>query len=585
MDNPSFLITVSLLIFGMIQMVSKDKVFGIIINCPKTLAIDEIILRVKTKLYTCLFCLEVFDSSNDLKFHLKKNHQNELSSNGIKKIINHNIEDTTEKIYYCPHCYFAVDANLVYSADEIIKHVKDCDANVRDEYGRRHVDLFFSFDRILIEKYSKGDLIIDIFKCLRCLEGFGTFNDLVNHIIRNHQREDFRPEDEEFLKNMCHSYLYNSKNVFGSVQRKDLIEQIFDTTKTVTIKAFDTKSKQDRSQLNDSQRLGNQVKPIVKEEIKGSTHSITITKEQIVGNYLKLPSSLKYLAIKSNGIVEVVFSNNWVDHLRFDSNRGGIYPIKNWFRFNAISLEDKVKLRILEIEPFKLKIWTEWEKYFGYLFKCSTEDAEFDNYTIRDCLIIVFKELRRPAHYRELYSIISKHRMVKIGTILGTLSRYREILFDHLNRGKWGLVQNINSNYVTKDFRLDNNKVAEMEIDDSYWFDVSHIEDDDLVYKLLSQSKHDLSYHNICKFLSNHFNIPLEFLLNSGFFNPNDSRLRRLDNGNFALEEWFNNPVEPLEEGSNIVESTREAVWKVYLMKLLKICETIYNWLIRKIYK
>jgi len=75
--------------------------------------------------------------------------------------------------------------------------------------------------------------------------------------------------------------------------------------------------------------------------------------------------------------------------------------------------------------------------------------------------------------------------------------------------------------------------------DGKTWEGVRKIEEEDLVFRLLQRIRTDVSYADLCKRLGESLGLDGQGLRETGFLNADDSRLKRLTNGNFALEEWF----------------------------------------------
>jgi hypothetical protein len=102
---------------------------------------------------------------------------------------------------------------------------------------------------------------------------------------------------------------------------------------------------------------------------------------------------------------------------------------------------------------------------------------------------------------------------------------------------------------------LHQEKVAEIrEPSEDTWRAVENIEDKDYVYKLLQEAKRPLSFDEMCSKLSSYLGIDVDELRATGFLRGDDERLKRLDDGTWALAEWFRaSKPEP--------ERNRELLW------------------------
>jgi hypothetical protein len=76
-------------------------------------------------------------------------------------------------------------------------------------------------------------------------------------------------------------------------------------------------------------------------------------------------------------------------------------------------------------------------------------------------------------------------------------------------------------------------------INDEIWKAVAFIEDNDYIYKLLQRTLRSLSFDEICRRLADYLGVDVNGLRATGFLKADDQRLRRLDDGTWALEEWF----------------------------------------------
>lgn len=168
----------------------------------------------------------------------------------------------------------------------------------------------------------------------------------------------------------------------------------------------------------------------------------------------------------------------------------------------------------------------------------------------------------RPAHYRELYAHISRHRDLAISSVIGTLSKYRGILFDHTGEGEWKTLHeptiNINVPLEKQQEQLPPFNI-DLQEENKILSIVNKITEKDLVYKLFDKIHEDLSFDQICQKIADRYNINWHELRHTGFINVNDQRLKRLSNGHFALAKWFK-PEEPPITVSGTTQETKKVI-------------------------
>ena len=96
------------------------------------------------------------------------------------------------------------------------------------------------------------------------------------------------------------------------------------------------------------------------------------------------------------------------------------------------------------------------------------------------------------------------------------------------------------------------------EISDAIWKIVAEIEDRDVVYNLLKRTRDSLSFVQICQKIAEARGIDWHELQQTGFLNAEDERFTRLDNGHFALREWFDDPVAPPTPTPSVIDDVPE---------------------------
>ncbi|MFH0964815.1 MAG: hypothetical protein V2A58_12500 [Planctomycetota bacterium] len=287
-----------------------------------------------------------------------------------------------------------------------------------------------------------------------------------------------------------------------------------------------------------------QASDVAKAPLVGQSFSCTARRAEIGKGLLRLPKRLVSCFPRAHRVTVHLAGNKESSVLLLDPFRGHLKGLAEWFQHNAVEHGDKIRFQLMSIEPPEIRIWTEWEKHIGYLFRCPAEDFRWDTFPIRDCLVRVLTPGQGPMHYRSLYSQISRHRQVAIGSVIATLSKYRGVLFEHSGRGMWALLSSVGrsddgpppSTQTRQD--LPPSKVSE-----AVWRLVAEIEEGDVVYGLLKRVHDSLSFTQICQKIAETRGIDWHELQHTGFLNAEDDRLRRLDNGHFGLSEWFHDRV------------------------------------------
>jgi len=222
--------------------------------------------------------------------------------------------------------------------------------------------------------------------------------------------------------------------------------------------------------------------------------------------------------------------------LPYEENDRMIEGFNTFYSVKAIAEGDEVHLRIQGLEPTKLFVSSRWQRRLGRLIRLEPVDLRWEQSSLRDCIIVVLAKFKEPAHYREIYSEIAAHKDISLGAVIGTLSRYCPSLFVHAGSSQWWLggfaVQKIISKYGQSD------SPGPIAISEEIWKAVGIIENNDYVYKLLQRIRTPLSFDEICEKLADYLRVDVQELKATGFLKA-DKRLRRLDNGTWALKEWF----------------------------------------------
>jgi DNA-directed RNA polymerase delta subunit len=264
--------------------------------------------------------------------------------------------------------------------------------------------------------------------------------------------------------------------------------------------------------------------------------TVTIKPEWLEEGVLEVPLGLS-THIGNTDTIHVIYDTS-DEILPYDHNNRLIKGLANYFTKKAIAEWDKVHLLLQDIGPVKLFLNCRWQRRLDRLLKIEPTDLKWEKISLRDCVIVVLAKFRSPAHYREIYTEIAFHKHVSLGSVIGTLSRYCPSVFVHVGRGKWGLAgcwveQKIPPGHGPEE-------IPETPgISNEVWEAVKTIEENDYVYKLLQRIKKPLSFDEICSRLADYLKINVEELRATGFLKADDERLRRLDDGTWALEEWF----------------------------------------------
>ena len=290
--------------------------------------------------------------------------------------------------------------------------------------------------------------------------------------------------------------------------------------------------------------------------------TITVRPEWLEKDILIVPRKLSEYLGKTNAI-HILYDQ--VDELLpYNDNNRLIKGLGNFYSTKAVAEWDKVHLQLKSLEPAKLFISSRWQRRLDRLLKINPTDLNWEHASLRNCIIVVLSKFKTPAHYRDIYSEIAPHKQVLLGSIIGSLSRYSHSLFVHAGYSQWQL-----AGWICPNEHLGQEPAAEgpktPEISDEIWKAVAVVEDNDYVYKLLQKAKEPLSFDEICSRLADYLKVDVNHLRATGFLKP-DKRFRRLDNGTWALEEWFVNSENERQESEqeksqNVSVKTQKGPW------------------------
>ena len=562
-----------------------DSELKTILEAPSFFSgVSDPVENVLKRAACCPICRELFSRSDDfLTKHLRHYHADRLVSSGLKQITDHCVEEGAVTIFICPHCHFAVGVDshaYGYSpTSRIRQHVQECPSNLSARRGPAHVSCFTSSDVKLIEDYRHNCAEIELFQCPQCNHSYGSAETLARHLALDHssaRREDLTEEQLQHIRLAAQGLLdrrATPKTTSSAVpvrstdkdERLHYIQLVAKETlderatsqiitSAVTKRSTDVETPKPRAragereppQSRDShQNISHPPVPIHDNALP-STFSREITQSEIIGGYVVLPPRLSSCFSTTTQVkVHLASDENATDLCFCPSNRRLAVPT-DWFRKVAIEPGDTINFRILRVDLPEIQIWTEWQKALNYMLRCPAEDFEWERLPIRDCLIRVFETCKGPIHYRSLYSKISKHRELAVGSVIATLSRHQGVLFVHSGRGMWSWLKEDSrpGNQLPASARTKQSSVVP-EVSDAIWKIVAEIEEADVVYNLLKRTRDSLSFAQICQKIAASRGIDWHELRQTGFLNAEDKRLKRLDNGHFALREWFDERVSP----------------------------------------
>lgn len=299
------------------------------------------------------------------------------------------------------------------------------------------------------------------------------------------------------------------------------------------------------------ERRGDPICVSTPDEPKKIQSTVTIKQEWLADGVLKVPKKLSSY-MEGTNTVHILY-DQVEETLPYEENDRLIEGVGDFYSKKAIAEFDKVHLRLESIKPTRLFIHSSWKVSLDKLLRIEPQDLDWEQSSVRDCIIVVLAKFRTPAHYREIYTEIAIHKHVSWGGILGTLSRYCPSVFVHVGWGKWQL-----AGWAEEVMLPEQEPKVPAEtvvINDEIWNAVTTIEENDYVYKLLEKIGKPLSFDEVCSRLADYLKVDVHELRATGFLKADDERFRRLDDGTWALEEWFtrdDRPEEPVEVGGKL---------------------------------
>jgi len=507
---------------------------------------------VLKKVVRCPICGELFTKKRELSYHLKKNHSDQLVSSGFKEISEHHVEEGNSRIYICPYCRYAVGADDHVQGKSpftiIYNHVQTCRENTTSDRGPACVSFQESPDKSLINDYLRGCALIELFicPCPGCTQTFKTEKTLLRHLAKDHSspsREDLSEEQKDHIRSIAKEVLDRLEELKASIRSFTVKSSYIEPTiPSVTTNELNTTTESDAHEESTKKRASPPapVTPSIPKSTDSVVFTRTIKEQEIFGGYIVLPPRLSTMIGAKTRLAVRLARNEKTVELPYNSSSRRLLGLLKWFSKNAIEPGDKINFCLLQKEPDDIRIWTGWEKHLNYILRCPPEDFQWSEYSIRDCIIKVLSAHTNPLHYRSIYSQISRHREVMVGSVIATLSKHRNILFEHVDQGRWKYLRDGPQKFSEKQKPIHVIKVSSPpELDDEIWRIIAKIEKADAVYHLLRRIKESLSFNQICQKIAESMGIDWRKIQHTGFLNTEDKRIIRLDNGNFALRKWF----------------------------------------------
>ncbi len=519
------------------------------------------------RVVSCPICSELFKRSDELKEHLEKCHPDRLVSLGSKYIADHCVKIGDDKVFICPHCHFAVgyrkdvSVPLPNPTDTIMAHLqgKDQPYHLTTRGGPIALSFHTSEDVILIDSYLRKDAEIALFPCPECDQCYGSAETLAQHLALDHSSacpEDLKDEELQRIRLAAQRQLDCKPAPEVIIPIASAPANRVETTKRPA-KAGEAKPPRVPERHRDSAHTSPPLHDT--SALIGREFSRTVKQREIDAGFVVLPTRLSSCLGPSSQVTAQLAGSENAPVLSFNPSNRRLTDLTKWFQKSAIEPGDRIKFRLLRVDPPEIQIWTEWEKHLNYLIRCPAVDFKWKRFPIRDCLIKVFADRPGPIHYRSLYSQISKHRDLVVGSVIATLSKYRGVLFAHSGRGMWSWLKD---DTRTEDSPTPRPQPSERldipEISDAIWKIVAEIEERDVVYRLLKRTRDSLSFVQICQKIAEARGIDWHELQHTGFLKAEDERFTRLDNGHFALREWFDDPVAPRTPTPPVIDDVPE---------------------------
>jgi len=263
--------------------------------------------------------------------------------------------------------------------------------------------------------------------------------------------------------------------------------------------------------------------------------TVTVTSDWLDKEVLMVPPQI---SVHLRGLQRVTLvSAQCIEAFRYDEAEGAIVSVGRLYHEHAVAEGDKVRISITTRKPDEIVIALTWRFPFNDLMQLPPEDFQWQDASVRDCIIIVLGQRKEPQHYREIYATVSRHKDTSLQSVVEVLSRYSPAIFAHVGKGMWKLAAEAIQSAEVSSFSV---RMPELFLDahDEVWEAVGVITRDDYVYRLLAKVGQPLTYAQIVEYLSQWLHVDGRRLAISGFLDIHDDRLTQLDDGSWALSAW-----------------------------------------------
>jgi hypothetical protein len=471
------------------------------------------------------------------------------------QIEKHEVVDENKRILICPFCGYAVsEGNWPPAISRILNHVEKCPEYMQlRTTGNVHKSYRYSDDKNLIRNYIDGQAKTVRFECPFCEDTYSSIKALTNHLTQKHsdpvdvldadEQKTLRTRIEERVSDRPTPKTKEETSAEGEEEKGYGGGQDGQAGTTTTGNEAKQGGKNGCLTAGPGDESNTPDPPLS----NGDECSSTVSEQEIREGYCDIPKRLRE-ALRQAQQVVMTSRDNTETTLQYDWRQGRLIGLGPWFLGNAIEPGDKILLKLLARSPGRISIRTKWEKNLMSLLNCPQEDTKWKLLPIRDCLLLVFARHKKPLHYRTLYAEVSCHRHLKASSVISCLSKYRGILFAQTGQGKWKLLKDGIDETLkgprSPVIRTEEQIMSELEKD---WLKTieADIIQNDLVYKMVKRFRQDMSYNQMCQKLAKYYSTDWHELSRAQFFNPRDTRLKRLSNGNWALQEWFLTPTPP----------------------------------------
>ena len=255
---------------------------------------------------------------------------------------------------------------------------------------------------------------------------------------------------------------------------------------------------------------------------------------------MKFIKLTKKIADRLNQISSLHVTYDEVDEVKpYNYEERVITELDGFYKRKNLEATDIVILNLGSANPLRLYISTKWKKSLNSLLKLNPSDLNWQDSSLRDCIIVYLNKFKKPLHYKNIYAGIATHRILTIYSVISCLAKHSPSIFMNEKRGYWRL-SNIEYSRNISDSASGGNHQSII-ISDSIWAAIAEIEDGDMVYRLLQKLGKPLDFSQICKYLAKDVDVNPVELEESGFLEGNDNRFIRLDDGSWALDEWLAN--------------------------------------------